>query len=149
MAIQIKSYWKTTDMTADQLQQAISSCNGQDYKLLHLFKTYGKLTSDDAYVLYNELIGPIKESSIGRSINTIKKNKVIYPIGNIDGPYGRPVTLYTIVDNPPTELQTFNKSLPKSITVEIVYQEDGKVDVEQMFELTAKEIDFIINKYDL
>jgi len=149
MAIQFKSYWKTTDLTEDQLRLSINSCKTQDYRVYELFKTFGTLTTDDAYVLYNELCGSIKETSVGRSRNKILKNKAIYEIGSTDGPSNRPVTLYTIVDNPPTELKTFNKKLPKSISIDLIFDEDGNLDVDKMYQSTSEKLDFIINKYNV
>jgi hypothetical protein len=149
MAIQIKSYYKTTDLTEEQLIEAIKSCETQDYVIYELFKTFGTLTTDDAYVLYNELVGPIKETSVGRSRNSLLKNKVIYEVGSVNGPSGRPITLYTIVDNPPTELKTFNNNIPKSISINLIFDEDGNLDVDKMYEATADKLDFIINKYNI
>jgi hypothetical protein len=149
MAIQFKSYWKTTDLTEEQLRQSINSCKTQDYRVYELFKTFGTLTTDDAYVLYNELYGPIKETSVGRSRITLCKNEVIYEVGTVDGPSGRPINLYTIVNNPPTELKTFNKELPKSISIDLIFDKDGNLDVDKMFEITSEKLDFIINKYNV
>jgi len=149
MAIQFKSYWKTTDLTEDQLRQSIKSCKTQDYRVYELFKTFGTLTTDDAYVLYNELYNDILITSIGRSRNTLLKNEVIYEVGSINGPNNRPVTLYTIVDNPPTELKTFNKELPKSISIDLIFDEEGNLDVDKMYESTSEKLDFIINKYNI
>jgi hypothetical protein len=149
MAIQFKSYWKTTDLTEDQLRQSIKSCKTQDYRVYELFKTFGTLTTDDAYVLYNELYNDILITSIGRSRNTLLKNEVIYEVGSINGPNNRPVTLYTIVDNPPTELKTFNKELPKSISIDLIFDEEGNLDVDKMYESTSEKLDFIINKYNV
>jgi hypothetical protein len=149
MAIQFKSYWKTTDLTEDQLRQSINSCKTQDYRVYELFKTFGTLTTDDAYVLYNELYDDILLTSIGRSRNTLLRNEVIFEVGSTNGPNNRPVTLYTIVDNPPTELKTFNKELPKSISIDLIFDGDGNLDVDKMYELTSEKLDFIINKYNI
>jgi hypothetical protein len=149
MAIQIKSYYKTTDLTEEQLIEAIKSCKTQDYRIYELFKTFGTLTTDDAYVLYNELYGPVLLSSVGRSRNTLLKNEAIIEIGSVNGPNNRPVTLYTIVDNPPTELKTFNNEIPKSISIDLIFDEDGNLDVDKMYESTADKLDFLINKYNI
>lgn len=149
MAIKIQSYWKTTDMTKEQLEQSIKSCKTQDFKLLELYKTYGTLTADDAYVLYNTLCDDIKESSLRRSNDKLLKNGAIYPTGSVDGPYGRPVTLYTVIDNPPTELKTFNSEIPRSISINLIFDEEGKLDVDKMYEATSEKLDFIINKYNV
>ena len=149
MAIQFKSYWKTTDLTEDQLRQSINSCKTQDYRVYELFKIFGTLTTDDAYVLYNELYEDILLTSIGRSRNTLLRNEVICEVGSTNGPNNRPITLYTIVDNPPTELKTFNKELPKSVSIDLIFDMNGNLDVDKMFEATSQKLDFIINKYNV
>ena len=149
MAIRIQTYFRTTDMTEDQIRKAVLSCKTQDYQVYQLFKIFGTLTSNDCNELYYEIIGPAKETSINRSINTLKKNNVIYDTGNILGVFNRPVSLMTIIDNPPDELKTFNKSIPQSITIDLIFDEDGKIDLDKMYDQTAEQLDFLINKYKL
>jgi hypothetical protein len=136
-------------MTDEQIRQAVISCKTQDYQVYQLFKIYGTLTGNDCFELYLEIIGDVKESSIGRSINTLKKNKVIYDTGNIPGEFNRPVSLMTIIDNPPDILKTFNKKIPQSITIDLIFNEDGKINLDKMYDQTAEQLDFLINKYKL
>ena len=149
MAIRIQTYYKTTDLTTDQLKSALLSCRTQDYKILELFKTYGRMTQWDVYDLYNELIGDILPSSVGRSINSLKRNNAIIDSGNIPGPMNRPVTLYCIVDNPPTELKTFNKSVPSTVSIDVVLNEEGMIDVDKMYDLLSEKIVSLTEKHNI
>jgi hypothetical protein len=149
MAIRIQTYFRTTDMTEEQIRQAVISCRTQDYQVYQLFKIYGTLTGNDCYELFLEIIGDVKETSVGRSINTLKKNKAIYDTGNIQGQFNRPVSLMTIVDNPPEVLKSFNKTIPQSISIDLIFDTDGKIDLEKMYDQTAEQLDFLINKYKL
>jgi hypothetical protein len=149
MAIRIQTYFRTTDMTEEQIRQAVISCRTQDYQVYQLFKIYGTLTGNDCYELFLEIIGDVKETSVGRSINTLKKNKAIYDTGNIPGQFNRPVSLMTIVDNPPDVLKSFNKTIPQSISIDLIFDTDGKIDLEKMYDQTAEQLDFLINKYKL
>jgi hypothetical protein len=136
-------------MTEEQIRQAVISCRTQDYQVYQLFKIYGTLTGNDCYELFLEIIGDVKETSVGRSINTLKKNKAIYDTGNIMGQFNRPVSLMTIVDNPPEVLKSFNKTIPQSISIDLIFDTDGKIDLEKMYDQTAEQLDFLINKYKL
>jgi hypothetical protein len=136
-------------MTEEQIRQAVISCRTQDYQVYQLFKIYGTLTGNDCYELFLEIIGDVKETSVGRSINTLKKNKAIYDTGNIMGQFNRPVSLMTIVDNPPDVLKSFNKTIPQSISIDLIFDTDGKIDLEKMYDQTAEQLDFLINKYKL
>ena len=149
MAIRIQTYFRTTDMTEEQIRQAVISCRTQDYQVYQLFKIYGTLTGNDCYELFLEIIGDVKETSVGRSINTLKKNKAIYDTGNIQGQFNRPVSLMTIMDNPPEVLKSFNKTIPQSISIDLIFDTDGKIDLEKMYDQTAEQLDFLINKYKL
>ncbi len=149
MAIRIKSYYKTTDLSEEQLAQAIKSCKTQDYQVYELYKTFGTLTPEDVWELYCELVFPVEKTSTGRSNNTLVNNGVIREIGNVNGSYNRPIKLYEIVDNPPSVLKSYNKNIPKSISIEILYDAEGKMDCDKMFQLAAKKMDDVINKYDI
>lgn len=149
MAIRIQTYFRTTDMTDEQIRQAVITCRTQDYQIYQLFKIYGTLTGNDCFELYLEIIGDVKETSVNRSINTLKKNKVIYDTGNIRGVFNRPVSLMTIIDNPPEVLKSFNKTIPQSISIDLIFDTDGKIDLEKMYDQTAEQLDFLINKYNL
>lgn len=149
MAIRIQTYFRTTDMTEEQIRQAVITCRTQDYQIYQLFKIYGTLTGNDCFELYLEIIGDVKETSVNRSINTLKKNKAIYDTGNIRGVFNRPVSLMTIIDNPPEVLKSFNKTIPQSISIDLIFDTDGKIDLEKMYDQTAEQLDFLINKYKL
>jgi len=149
MAIKIQTYWKTTEASFDQIKNDIIMCRNQDYKILFLFKTYGILTAEDALNLFHEFHGEIKESSLRRSIISLLDNKAIVPVGNTIGSSNRKVTMYTIVDNPPEVLKSFNNKIPQSISIDLIFDEDGKIDVDQMYNKTAEQLDFLINKYNL
>mgnify|MGYP003657409672 CR=1 FL=1 len=136
-------------MTDEQIRQAVITCRTQDYQIYQLFKIYGTLTGNDCFELYLEIIGDVKETSVNRSINTLKKNKVIYDTGNIRGVFNRPVSLMTIIDNPPEVLKSFNKTIPQSISIDLIFDTDGKIDLEKMYDQTAEQLDFLINKYNL
>jgi hypothetical protein len=55
----------------------------------------------------------------------------------------------TIVDNPPDVLKSFNKTIPQSISIDLIFDTDGKIDLEKMYDQTAEQLDFLINKYKL
>jgi hypothetical protein len=149
MAIKIQTYWKTNDIGSDQLKQAVTSARNQDYKIYELFKHFGTLTDWDIYDLYNELYKPIQPSSVGRSRNTLLRNNAIVYTGNIPGPMNRPISLYTIVDNPPSVLKSFNKSVPLSISIDVILNDEGQLDIDKMIDdLTDKSVS-LINKYNL
>lgn len=149
MAIKIQSYYKTTEMDEAQLKDALLACRNQDYKIYKLFSTFGRMTTWDVFELYNDMIGPILQSSVGRSINTLKRNGVIIDGGNIQGPLDRPVTLYVMVDNPPSELQSFNKSIPLSVSIDVVLDDEGHIDVDKMYDELAEKIIFLTNKFNV
>jgi hypothetical protein len=136
-------------MTEEQIRKAVITCRTQDYQVYQLFKIYGTLTSNDCFELYYDIIGPVKETSINRSINTLKKNKVIYDTGNINGVFNRPVSLMTIINNPPDVLKTFNNTIPQSISINLIFDDNGKIDIDKMYNQTAEQLDFLINKYNL
>jgi hypothetical protein len=95
------------------------------------------------YEVYNEMIGDILPSSVGRSINTLKKLNVISPLGTIPGENGRPVTLYQINDNIPdvvSRRQTYD--IPKTISLQLLFTEQGDIDVEKMIE----DLDLVLSK---
>lgn len=131
--VEIKSYYKTTSMTDEQLMKAIESAKDQENIILNIFKKYGTMTSWDVYDVFNIMVDSILPTSVGRSINTLVRSGAIYSIGEITGPFGRPVTLYTISDNAPEVVKRKDyEKMPKSVKLDIVYTEDGEIDVEKM-----------------
>jgi len=149
MAIKIQTYWKTVDAPIEQIKKDIMMCKTQDYMVLYLFKTYGTLTAEDALNIFHDLGGVIKESSLRRSIASLLDNNAITQIGNTIASTNRTVTMYTIVNNPPDVLKSFNKKIPKSISIDLIFDEEGKIDLDKMFDETSKELDKIITKYNL
>jgi hypothetical protein len=91
------------------------------------------MTTWDVYDMYNELVGPIIPSSVGRSINTLLKLNVISSIGTITGEQGRPVNLYELNENIPDVVERrHNQQIPNSVKLDLLFTEDGEIDVEQM-----------------
>lgn len=148
MAIKIQSYYKTTEMDEAQLKNALLACRNQDYEILQLFKTYGHLTDHDVYDLYTELIGPIIKTSASRSRITLLQNNAIIPHSQIQGPYGRPVILWSIADNIPSIIKPL-KRLPKTIKIEIPYTEEMKIDLDIVYDNLAKQLVFLTNKFKI
>lgn len=149
MAIKIQSYYKTTDITEEQLKSALHNCASQEYEIYKIFQTYGTLTTWDVVDVYHAISSPIQYTSAGRSINHLKNNGVVKEIGSIPGPLGRPVILYTITDNPPSEIKTYNKSLPKSISVDVILDDNGQIDVEKMIDDLVEKVVSLTEKYNI
>lgn len=139
----IKSYYQTTDMTDEQLFSAIASAKDQENKIFQLFKKYGCMTTWDVYEVYNEVIGDILPSSVGRSINTLQKLNVIYSIGTIPGENGRPVNLYELNEVLPDVIERRQtQQIPKSIKLDLMFTEDGGIDIEKMID----NLDLLLSK---
>lgn len=133
MPYRVKSYYQTTPIDEQTLLRAVKSCQDQENKILQLYKKFVCMTMWDVYEVYNDLIGSILPSSVGRSINTLIKQNIIISIGTIPGDNHRPVNLYRLVDNPPNVVdRKLNNSIPKSIKIEVLYKDNGKLDVEKM-----------------
>jgi len=142
MAI-IKSYYKTTDITDEQLASAIASARDQENKIFQLFKKFGCMTTWDVYDTYNELISPIIPSSVGRSINTLMKLNVITSLGTIPGDQGRPVNLYTINDDLPEVIERKQiQQIPTAVKLELLFTEEGEIDIEKMID----NLDLVLSK---
>jgi len=129
----IKSYYKTTPIDDETLSRAIANAKDQENKIYQLFKKYGCMTTWDVYDMYNEMVEPILQSSVGRSINTLLKQNIIVSLGTIPGDNGRPVNLYEITD---TNIDVIERKLdtqiPKSIKIDIVYDSNGDIDIDSM-----------------
>ena len=139
----IKSYYKTTPMTDELLGQAIASAKDQENKIFHIFKKFGCMTTWDVYDVYNEFVGPIIPSSVGRSINTLLKQGIIYSIGTINGENGRPVNLYELSNTLPDVVdRRQTQQIPKSIKLDLLFTEDGGIDVEKMVD----NLDLLLSK---
>lgn len=138
-----KSYFQTTPMTDEQLISAIKSAKDQENKVFLLFKKYGSMTTWDVYDTYNHYIGPIIPSSIGRSVNTLIKLNVISSIGTVNGDQGRPCNLYCLNEDLPEVIERRQTGeVPKSIKLNLVFTEDGTIDIEQM----VNELDLLLLK---
>jgi len=147
MAIKIQTYWKTNQIDEERLQKSIKSCKKQDQRVLELFKHYQSLTDNDIYGLYTYYFGEVKQSSTERSRHSLFDSNIIEQGEMVMGPYDRPNRVYHLknVNNPIVK----PKRIPQSISIKIIYDENGKIDCEKMFDKTAKELDKIINKYNL
>lgn len=131
----IKSYYQTTPMTDELLAQAIRSARDQENKIFHIFKKYGCMTTWDVYDVYNELVAPIIPSSVGRSINTLLNQNIIYSIGTITGENGRPVNLYELSNTLPDVVdRRHNQQIPKAVKLDLLFLDNGDIDVEKMVE---------------
>ena len=146
----IKSYYKTTPMTDELLGQAIASAKDQENKIFHIFKKFGCMTTWDVYDVYNEFVGPIIPSSVGRSINTLIKQNIIYSIGTITGENGRPVNLYELNETLPDVVdRKQTQQIPKSIKLDLLFTEDGAIDVEKMVEKLDLDLLKISRKFNI
>jgi len=139
----IKSYYKTTPMTDEELVSAIAVAKDQENKIYQLFHKYGCMTRWDVYDVYNELIEPILQSSVGRSMSNLKNLGVIVSIGYVDGEMNRPVNLYELSQNLPDVIdRKLSIEIPKSVKVDLYYKDNGDMDIEKMME----ELDFKLQK---
>jgi hypothetical protein len=139
----IKSYYKTTDITDEQLASAIASARDQENKIFQLFKKFGCMTTWDVYDTYNELISPIIPSSVGRSINTLIKLNVISSLGTIPGDQGRPVNLYHLNDELPEVIERKQiQQIPTAVKLELQFTEEGEIDIEKMID----KLDLVLSK---
>jgi len=146
----IKSYYKTTSISDELLEQAIASAKDQENKIFQLFKKYGCMTNWDVYEVYNELVGPILPSSVGRSINTLKKQNVITSLGTVMGDAGRPVNLYELNDNLPDVVErSQSQEIPKSIKLDLIFTQDGDIDTEKIVENLDLLLSKISRKFDI
>lgn len=146
----IKSYYKTTPISDELLEQAIMSAKDQENRIFQLFKKYGCMTNWDVYEVYNELVGPILPSSVGRSINTLKKQNVITSLGTVMGDAGRPVNLYELNDNLPDVVErTQSQEIPKSIKLDLIFTQDGDIDTEKIVENLDLLLSKISRKFDI
>lgn len=142
MPITIRSYYETTPVTDEQLNQYIRVSRNQEEKVYNLFKRFGCMTSWDVYDVYNQLVGPILKSSVGRSINTLETLGVIQQIGSIPGDTNRPVFLYKLING---NLDRISKNMsipvPKTIRLDVVFNNEGKIDIDKMI----KQLDIKLN----
>jgi hypothetical protein len=139
----IKSYYKTTDISDEQLASAIASAKDQENKIFQLFKKFGCMTTWDVYDTYNELVSPIIPSSVGRSINTLIKLNVITSLGTIPGDQGRPVNLYHLNDDLPEVIERKQiQQIPTAVKLDLLFTEEGEIDVEKMVD----NLDLVLSK---
>lgn len=150
MAITIKSYYKTTPIDDDTLLKAISSAKDQENKIYQLFKKFGCMTTWDVYDVYNEMVGPILHSSVGRSVNTLIKQNVIYSLGTIPGESNRPVNLYELSDLSVDVIERkLNEQMPKSIKIDIYTHDNGDINIEKMIEEMDTKLFKLSQKFNL
>jgi len=149
MAIRIKTYWKTTDAPIEQIKRDIEMCKTQDFKLYYLYKTYGTLTIEDAMMLYIELNGNIKESSLRRSNDTLEENKAIKKTGNTIASSGRQVTMYSLFDDSIIKIKPLSKRIPLTVTTEIYLDENGVLDTDKIYDGLSEKLITLANKFDI
>lgn len=150
MAVTIKSYYKTTPIDEETLANAIASAKDQENKIYQLFKKYGVMTSWDVYDVYNEIVGPILLTSVARSINTLLKQNIISSMGTVIGDAGRPVNIYELVNsNKESVERMYNNQIPKSIKLDLIFDNDGQIDVDKMVENLDLVLSKISVKFDL
>lgn len=150
MAITIKSYYKTTPIDDETLLNAIASAKDQENRIYQLFKKFGCMTTWDVYDTYNQLVGPILQSSVGRSINTLAKQNVIYSLGTIPGDAGRPVNLYELSDLSVDVIERkLNEQMPKSIKIDLYTHDNGDIDVEKMIAEMDEKLSKLSQKFNL
>lgn len=150
MPVTIKSYYKTTPIDEETLANAIASAKDQENKIYQLFKKYGVMTSWDVYDVYNEIVGPILLTSVARSINTLLKQNIISSMGTVIGDAGRPVNIYELVNsNKESVERMYNNQIPKSIKLDLIFDNDGQIDVDKMVENLDLVLSKISVKFDL
>lgn len=139
----MKHYFRTTDIDLNQLKEQVSKNKGQNRRVYQLFKIFGRLTSWDILMFYENIFGiTIPKTSVNRVMTDLKDIGAIKIIGGDDGEFGKPVNLCEIVDGYNGEIYTPKRSkkrLPKFLHVDIVFNEDGGIDTEKM-------IDELLNK---
>ena len=141
---EIKSYYVTTPIDDVTLNAAIASAKNQEAKIVELFKKFTNMTNHDVYDVYNEMVGDIMPSSVGRAINTLVNCAIIENIGTIPGPLGRPVTLYTIKNqNPENIRRLLDDDKPKTIKLMIRYNEGNDIDIEAMVADLLDKVDLL------
>jgi hypothetical protein len=150
MPVTIKSYYKTTDMTDEQLLKAIASAKDQENQIFNIFKKYGCMTTWDVYDVYNELVAPIIPSSVGRAINSLKKVGAISYVASVDGDQGRPVNLYQLNDELPEVIERRTTvTIPNAVKIDLLLTENGDIDVEKMIENLDLVLSKISRKFNL
>ena len=146
----IKSYYKTTPISDELLGIAVAAAKDQENKIFQIFKKYGCMTTWDVYDVYNEIVAPIIPSSVGRSINTLLKQNIIYSIGTINGENGRPVNLYELnTELPDVVDRKQTQQIPKSIKLDLLFTDNGDIDVEKMVENLDLLLSKISRKFDI
>ena len=109
------------------------------------------ITAEDALLLCNDYGYEIKESSLRRSIDTLKdhKNKCIREVGTTRASTNRMVTMYTLSDENVEVIKVIRKQLPDSIKVDLVLEEDGSIDISNMIDQLTEQVVFLTTKYKL
>ena len=88
------SYYNTTHLTADQLRDAIASCNRQEIRVRQLYRQYGDMTPSECWDKYGSSFCPI--TSIRRTITDLTDKGLLHKTGKLKpGPYGKPEHVWT------------------------------------------------------
>ena len=146
MAIRFQSYYKTTELTEEELLTAIARCKSQEKTIYELFQQFGKMTEHDVDDVLYLLEKPMLKNSLGRAMSNLRRSNSITYVGQVDGPYGVPVGLFEVTDNPPL---SSSKQIPQSFSTDIIFREDGSIDEEKTIDEAVKNIDNIINRFNL
>lgn len=141
MAFTERSYYITTEIDQQLLRSNMQRCKNQDYALYELIKVFGCMTKWDAYDLHHEFKGPILDSSVSRSLATLVKAGIIEKTGEmVMGDLNQPNNLYRLLPNAPLEIpKVHNTSLPKSLSVDIIYTENG-IDIDGVLEAFSNKL---------
>jgi len=150
MPVTIKSYYQTTPMTEEQLQDAVRSCKNQEKKVYEIFKKFGTMTSWDVYDVYNILIEPVHITSIRRAMDTLKKNNIIQQIGSVPGDEGRPLFLFKLMnDNVDVIERKLDPSIPKYVKLEMELKQDGSIDRDKLIEQLYQKINVLRETFNI
>lgn len=80
-----KSYYNTTNLKGEELQDAKTKAADQDFRVFGCFKDDSELSASDIY----KLLPDVLLTSVRRSLNTLEKEGKITKSGKKQGIYGR------------------------------------------------------------
>ena len=132
---QRRSYYNTTNVTPELMREYIRACVNQEEKIIRLFQEFGQMTKWDGYDLYNNLIGPILDSSVGRSFRNLELAGIIEKTQTqVIGDTGRPNHIFRLIPNHPAYVSRNTGRVATKVSINIYYNEDGDLDVLKMYE---------------
>ena len=120
-----KPYYNTVEINAEELAINIQRCKNQDTKIYELFKLFGKMTKWDVYDEYNNRIGSILDSSVGRSIKSLCDQGLITKTDElVRGDLGQLNTIYEIsTEDVMMKVTRIKKQLVNSLKVNVIYNQ--------------------------